>query len=95
MIRSLFIAYLLVLNLIGFLLCAVDKRRAKRHAYRIAEKTLFLVSGVGGAFGFYAGMLICHHKTLHKRFTLGIPFFCLLWIVLILVFLIKIYPLTK
>ena len=95
MIVMFFWAYLLIVNLIGLILCAWDKRQAKRYAYRVAEKTLFLISAIGGTFGFYAGMLICHHKTLHNRFKFGIPFFCLVWIMLIVVFLLRVGPLLR
>lgn len=74
----LLIWYLLILNLIGFLLCGVDKRAAVKHRWRIPERTLFLVSLLGGSIGFYLGMFLFHHKTRHKRFLFGIPAILLL-----------------
>ena len=65
--------YLLVMNLIGFALMGADKRRAKRHAWRIPEKTLFLAAILGGSFGAWAGMYVFHHKTKHRYFVVGMP----------------------
>ena len=66
-------AYLLVMNLIGFALMGADKRRAKRHAWRIPEKTLFLAAILGGSLGAWAGMYVFHHKTKHRYFVVGMP----------------------
>ena len=64
---------LLLMNLIGFALMGADKRRAKRHAWRIPEKTLFLVAILGGSLGAWAGMYVFHHKTKHWYFAVGMP----------------------
>ena len=50
-IGNIAIAYLMVANIVGFALMGIDKRRAKRGAWRIPEKTLFLVSALGGSIG--------------------------------------------
>lgn len=72
--------YLCIINLAGFVICFVDKKKAQRGAWRIPEKTLFTVSGLGGCFGFLAGMSLFRHKTKHLSFKLLIPLFCVLWI---------------
>lgn len=66
-------AYLLVINLDGFILMASDKSRARRSRRRIPEATLFLVAVLGGSAGVLAGMYIFRHKTQHDSFTIGIP----------------------
>ena len=66
-------AYLLVMNLIGFALMGADKRRAKRHAWRIPEKTLFLAAILGGSLGTWTGMYAFRHKTKHWYFVVGMP----------------------
>ena len=48
--------YLIVMNLIGLAVMAMDKSKARHHAWRIPEKTLFLVSILGGSVGTWAGM---------------------------------------
>lgn len=72
--------YLAGMSLLAFLLCGIDKRKARKKRWRIPEKTLFLVSGLGGAFGFLLGMFLFHHKTRHWTFRILIPLFCLLWV---------------
>lgn len=64
---------LLLLNLWGICLCAVDKRRAKRQAWRIRERTFFIAALLGAGPGVWAGMYLCHHKTKHWYFVVFIP----------------------
>mgnify|MGYP000434181757 FL=1 len=65
--------YLIVMNLIGLAVMAMDKSKARHHAWRIPEKTLFLVSILGGSVGTWAGMYLFHHKTKHWYFVTGMP----------------------
>ena len=45
----------------------------ERVKQRIMEKTLFLVSVLGGSIGTWAGMYTFHHKTKHWYFVVGMP----------------------
>ena len=65
--------YLLLVNLAGFLLMGLDKRRARRGAWRISEKALFLLAVLGGSLGAIAGMRTFRHKTRHWYFRYGLP----------------------
>lgn len=65
--------YLLTVNLAGFCLMGIDKRKAKRGAWRIPEKTLFLPAVLGGAVGCILGMRTFRHKTKHWYFKFGMP----------------------
>ena len=70
--------YLLVMNLVTFLVFGLDKWKAKRKekkesVRRVPEKTLFLLSALGGSVGALLGMKVFHHKTLHSSFRFGIP----------------------
>ena len=65
--------YLAAVNGIAFLLCGIDKWKARRERWRIPEKTLFLSAIAGGSVGFLLGMQLFRHKTKHKSFTIGIP----------------------
>ena len=65
--------YLLEINAVALLLCAVDKVRARAGKWRVPEGTLMLSAALGGAAGLLLAMLLLRHKTLHKKFTLGVP----------------------
>ena len=65
--------YLLEINVVALLLCAVDKVRAQAGKWRVPEGTLMLSAALGGAAGLLLAMLLLRHKTLHKKFTLGVP----------------------
>ena len=67
------VIYFLCINAAGFALMGIDKSRAKRHAWRIPEKTLFLCAILGGSLGTTAGMYFFHHKTKHWYFKYGMP----------------------
>lgn len=67
------IGYLIVMNLTGFFVMGADKRRAKRHMWRISERTLFLCSILGGSVGTWVGMYVFRHKTRHWYFVVGMP----------------------
>lgn len=66
-------AYLVVVNVISVITCVVDKFKAQRGSWRISEKTLFILSFLGGAFGMYLTMRAIRHKTLKRRFMMGLP----------------------
>jgi uncharacterized membrane protein YsdA (DUF1294 family) len=74
------VLYLLVMNLVGLAVMGIDKWKAKHHAWRIPEKTLFLVSLMGGSIGTWAGMYVFRHKTKHWYFVVGMPAIVLLQI---------------
>ena len=67
------IYYLCAINALGLFAMWLDKRKARRHEWRIPEKTLFLVSLIGGSVGTLAGMYLFHHKTRHWYFVIGMP----------------------
>ena len=75
--------YLVIINLIAFLLMAMDKSRARKHQWRIPEKTLFLSAILGGSIGAIAGMYTFHHKTNHWYFVIGMPAILIVQIALI------------
>ena len=67
------IIYFVIISIIGYVLPAVDKKRAKNGEWRIPEKTLFIVSILGGSAAMLISMKHYRHKTKHKRFMIGIP----------------------
>ena len=75
--------YSIFINLIGFFAMGIDKAKAKAHAWRISEKTLFGIAFLGGSIGIWAGMYVFRHKTKHWYFKFGIPLILLAQIVLL------------
>lgn len=71
--ETLTLAWLVLANAVGFLLMGADKVRAKRDAWRIPERTLFLTALLGGSAGVWAGMYAFRHKTRHWYFVWGVP----------------------
>ena len=67
------IAYLVVINIAGFASMGIDKSKAKRHAWRIPEATLFSIALLGGSIGSILGMQLFRHKTKHWYFVVGMP----------------------
>lgn len=65
--------YFTVINLLGFLVMLIDKRKAEKGAWRISEKTLFTFTLLGGGIGTIVGMYKFRHKTQKIKFTIGMP----------------------
>lgn len=84
MLENIGIAYAVIINIIGFTLMGVDKKRAIRGAYRISEASLFMVAILGGALGATLGMHHFRHKTRHWYFRLGLPFIFLVEIAILI-----------
>lgn len=72
-----------VMSLAAFAAYAADKRKAKRGAWRVPERTLLLLALLMGAPGALAGMRLFRHKTRHLKFTVLVPLFLALQIALI------------
>ena len=64
--------YLVIINAAALLMMAEDKRRAKRHQWRVPEAALF-GAAAGRQRGAWAGMYLFHHKTKHWYFVVGMP----------------------
>lgn len=67
------IAAFVLWNVLTASLMLLDKRRARKGAWRIQERTIFLVAICFGAVGIWAGMYLFRHKIRHKAFLYGIP----------------------
>lgn len=80
--ENILVYYLILINVIAFIIIYIDKQKAIKHKWRIKESTLFLISILGGSLGTLLGMYTFHHKTKHKKFTLGIPFILVIQVVI-------------
>lgn len=67
------LAYMTVVSLILLVFMGIDKSRARKQEWRIAERTLFTLAICGGAVGGVLGMYIFRHKTRHNSFAFGFP----------------------
>ena len=82
-VTLLLVGYVIIVNLIGFLLMGIDKRKAVKRAFRIPESTLFIVALIGGSLGSLLGMYVFRHKTRHWYFVYGMPAILILHIIAI------------
>ena len=72
-LSEMLLIYLIVVNIIGFLIMLIDKKKAEKGKWRIQEKTIFIVTLLGGGIGTISGMYIFRHKTKKLQFTVGLP----------------------
>lgn len=70
---EIFIKYIIIINIVTFILYGVDKWKAVHGKWRIREATLLGAAFVGGSVGGLAGMYIFRHKTKKRYFVLGLP----------------------
>lgn len=70
-----------VMNLITFAVYAYDKHiaQSRKGKRRVPERTLLLLSFVGGCIGAALGMALCRHKTKHAKFLILVPLSVILW----------------
>ena len=80
--------YLLLINIFGLFIMWLDKYKAKKGSWRIPEKTLFIVTALGGGIGTTIGMYVFRHKTQKLNFVIGFPFITILEIIGIIYYFI-------
>ncbi len=89
-VQTFLIGYVIITNVIGFLLMGIDKLKARRRGFRIPEATLFIVAIIGGSIGSILGMYLFRHKTRHRTFTIGMPAILIVQIIFVLVLIFKV-----
>lgn len=77
------VALVAMYNLVVFCVYGYDKRCAIKDKWRVPEKVLIGLALFGGSVGAYLGMTIFRHKTKHTKFTVLVPLFLLIHIVLV------------
>lgn len=65
--------YLLGISLWAAGLVLYDKRASQLGSWRVKERTLLLVSALGGSVAMFVTMRLVRHKTRHAKFMVGIP----------------------
>lgn len=83
-----FVIYILAINLIGFFIMWLDKHKARKGSWRIPEKTLFIITAIGGGIGTTVGMFVFRHKTKKLNFLIGFSFIAILEIILAIYYLV-------
>lgn len=66
------ITYLVIINIVTFILFYIDKMQAIKDNWRIPEAVLLGLSLVGGSVGSIIGMYIFNHKIKKKKFSRGL-----------------------
>ena len=67
------IAYFVIISIVAVIITCYDKHCAIRDKWRVKERTLIIVSALGGGIAMYVTMQFIRHKTKKLRFMLGIP----------------------
>ena len=83
------LSYLVVINLMAFVLYGIDKKRAIRNEHRIRESILLWIARLGGAIGSWLGIKIFRHKTKHTKFRVIVPLWMIIWVTAIVFVIIK------
>lgn len=65
--------YLIIINLITFIIFGIDKFKSIKNKWRFKESTLINLCFIGGSIGGLISMYLFHHKTKHSCFHIGIP----------------------
>ncbi len=74
MIKNAFIIYIILINLIAYIIMCFDKYQSKKKGSRIPENSLFFIALLLGALGIYLGMKApIYHKAAKTPFKIGIP----------------------
>ena len=79
------IIYIIIVNIISFIIYGIDKLLAIKHLYRISEIALITLSILGGSIGSILGMVIFHHKTKKIKFIILNPLILILQVLFILI----------
>ncbi len=88
-IEIILLGYLAIISVISIIVCIYDKIAAKHFTkHRTRERTLLLLSALGGSFAMLCMMLLIRHKTLHKKFMIGIPLIIFLQIAAVLAYIL-------
>ena len=67
------LVYLILINALSLALMLADKKKARKNRWRIPERVLIGVAILGGSLGAMIGMNLFRHKTLHPKFSIGLP----------------------
>lgn len=81
--RRILLIYLGIMNLVTFIVFAIDKANACAHRSRIRIVTLLGLSFAGGSVGGLIAIYLLHHKTQKDYFTVGMPMIIIMHVVVL------------
>ncbi|GHU63421.1 phosphoesterase [Clostridia bacterium] len=81
-----FLLYLTIISIIAIVLTIHDKNAARKQTWRVKERTLFLISVLGGSIAMLITMRLVRHKTQRKKFMIGIPLIIAIQLILVFAF---------
>ena len=79
-----FLLILLIMNLSAFIAYAADKAKAMRHAWRIRESALIILTVSGGSLGAFAAMTLFRHKISDMPFVFLVPLMTIIHAVILI-----------
>ena len=82
--NSIFNIYIIIINIISFLIYAIDKIKSIKHEYRVPENVLLILSLFGGAIGSLLSMMLFHHKTRKVKFLFVNSILTIIWLYIII-----------
>ena len=82
MIYKIAVVYIVLINIMAFIVYGIDKAKAKQNKWRIPEKVLIIFAILCGSIGAILGMIVFHHKTRKPKFYVGVPIIIVLQIAL-------------
>lgn len=78
--------YWAIISVVTVIATMYDKSAARKGGRRVSEAMLILLALLGGGVAELFVMKKIHHKTLHKKFMIGLPVIIVLHIALIVVY---------
>ena len=86
MLEKIILIYIVIISFVSIIVCIYDKLISKKNRVelRVPEKTLIILSLLGGSVAMYLTMQIIHHKTKHAKFMIGIPLIMVLHAALVI-----------
>jgi uncharacterized membrane protein YsdA (DUF1294 family) len=75
---------MLVINIMSFIFYGIDKYYAIKNHYRISERTLLVLSLVGGAYGSIIAIYVFKHKKRVSKFVIINSLLCIIYTYLLI-----------
>ena len=83
----LFFSFIILLNIVSFILFQWDKRLLRHHRSGISAQILMTIAFLGGALGELLAMLVFHHKWHHWGYVITLPILVLVQLIALWIFL--------